>query len=241
MKKTFQISFLFLLSILFIQCTDDEVMPMDEEPSVETLTDIDGNVYQTVVIGNQTWMVENLKTKTFNDGEAIPEWMFGDSWHNLNNPQVYYQWADTSDLNDEIEEDLPEGFYGALYNEMSLASGKLAPEGWRIPTAQDFRDLEAFLATDGHDNTQAIALKSNSGWSMSSGNGTDNYGFNVLPNGYAAAGGTATGAGIIATLATSDIDSEAKTRTVINFFDEPSFSIGDNSWALGAGVRCIKE
>lgn len=240
MKKIFEIFPLFLFLLFLSACTDDETME-PEEPTVETLTDIDGNEYETVIIGNQTWMTENLKTQTFNDGTAIPEWMFGDSWHNLNNPQEYWQWAGTGDLNNVYDEDLPEDYYGAMYNEMALSSGKLAPEGWRIPTVEDYMALEAYLNANGFAGNEATALKSTFGWADSNLNGTNEVGFNGFPNGYVAAGGTATGSEVIATYATSNTDSEAKTRTVVNLYQEPTISYADNGWALGAGVRCIKE
>ncbi len=244
MKNAIQFIAIFFISLLFIQCTDETDLPEpleETETEAETVMDIDGNVYETIRIGNQTWMVENLKTITFNDGTPISEWEFGESWHNLNNPQFFYQWASTGDLNNLHDEELPEDFYGALYNDLVLSSGKLAPEGWRIPSSQDFRDLEAFLASDGHTGKEALAIKSTFGWVSDLDNGTDDYGFSALPNGYVAAGGTATGAQVIATLATSDLNTTDKTRMVLNIYQDPTFSFANNSWHLGAGVRCIKE
>ncbi len=222
----------------------DTASPPDTAPAdtgSHELVDIDGNVYATVTIGEQVWMAEMFRATTFNDGVAIAEWEFGDDWF-AGGATPLYQWADASDLNGLYDEELPEDFYGALYNEGALASGRLAPEGWRIPTEQDFLDLEAFVASDGHAGREAEALKSTSGWTPDSYNGSDAYGFNALPNGYVAAGGTATGAQVIAGLATSTVDADAKTRLIINLmFDEPTMFYGQNSILLGAGVRLIKE
>lgn len=225
-----------LMAVLLTQCSkeDDDVV----QPGNETVTDIDGNVYHTVIIGDQTWMVENLKTTKCNDGTPIDEYTSGNNW---NAPGVRYQWADTDDLNNLYPEPLPEDFYGAMYNEAALSSGKLAPIGWRIPSEQDFIELEDFIASDGQLDMEAIALKATNGWVPSIGNGTDLYDFNALPNGYVTSTGTATGAQAIASWATTEVDTVNNTRRIANIFDQDTILYFDNSTLLGAGVRCIKE
>ena len=76
-----------------------------------TATDIDGNVYKTVVIGNQEWFAENLKTTKFNDGSVIPQISDDNSWSQLTSPA--YCW-----YNNQPEFSNP---YGALYNCLVLA------------------------------------------------------------------------------------------------------------------------
>lgn len=237
MKKTFTYIVFAIIVFTFIHCNPDDNPPTDSD----SLTDIDGNVYKTVKIGDQIWTIENLKVTTLNDGTPIEEWSFVNDWYNGNNPVLYYQWADTSDLNNLFDEELPFDYYGALYNEFALANDKLAPEGWRIPTEQDFKILETFLANNGHINDEASALKTVTGWAPTSSNGTDIYGFNGRPNGYASAFGTATGAQIICVWATSTINNAENTRRVVSLFDEPNILFSSNSNRLGAGVRLIKE
>lgn len=231
-------SFLFHYSTIG-QKVDNVPTPPENIQWRGTATDIDGNTYQTLILGTQEWMLENLKTTTFNDGEAITEWEFGDSWYATGITPLY-QWAGTSDLNNIYPEPLPHDFYGAMYNEAALASGKLAPTGWRIPSEDDFIELEDFLANDGHFENEATVLKSTFGWTDFSGNGTDLYGFNGLPNGYVAAGGTATGSESIATWATTDINETEQTRTVLNLYQESTMLYSNNSNRLGAGVRCVR-
>ncbi len=207
---------------------------------VGSVTDIDGNVYQTITIGSQEWMIENLKTTTFNDGEPITEWVFGDDWWS-GGTFPYYQWADTDDLNNVYPDPLPFDFYGALYNDAAISSGKLAPAGWRIPTEQDFIALENYIASNGQAGQEGNALKSTSGWVSGSDNGTDIYGFNGLANGYASVFGTATAGGIISSWATTDVDAANQTRKVVQLFDQDTILFSDDSVRLGFGIRCIKE
>ncbi len=199
--------------------------------------DEDGNLYTTITLGSQTWILENLKTTTFNDGEVIPEYMSGDNW----NSEPFYQWASTLDLNNAVDGDIPFDYYGAMYNDATIDSGKLAPTGWRIPSEQDFIDLESFIGNNGQSGNEGTVLKSSSGWVSSIGNGTDLFGFKGLPNGYVDSNGTAKVDGVICTWATSDVNTTNQTRRIINLFDENSILFFDQSILLGAGIRCIKE
>ena len=207
---------------------------------IGSVTDIDGNVYKTITLGSQEWMLENLKTTTFNDGQAITEYMFGDNWYN-GGVIPYYQWAETSDLNNLYPDPLPFDFYGAIYNEAAIASGKLAPDGWKIPSQQDFIELVNYMASNGQAGKEGIALKSTYGWVSFYGNGTDLYGFNGLPNGYASALGGATGAQTISSWATTDVNLANQTRRIAQLFDQDVLLYFDNGIQLGAGIRCIKE
>ncbi len=206
-----------------------------------TATDADGNVYNSIKIGDQYWMIENLKTTTFNDGTPITEYTSDEEWNKDNKTFPFYQWASTEDLNNAVEEELPFDYYGAMYNHAAIESGKLAPQGWRIPTEQDWIELRDYLSNDGHLNNEANALKSFSGWVASSGNGFDAYGFKGLPNGYVDSNGTPKVDGIICTWATSDYTAADETRRIINLFDESLILFFDQSVLLGCGIRCVKE
>jgi len=74
--------------------------------NAQTVTDIDGNVYHTVTIGTQEWMVENLKTTRYNDSLEIPLEVDDVAWENLNTPGYCWYNNDTANKN----------LYGAMYN-----------------------------------------------------------------------------------------------------------------------------
>ncbi len=242
MKKITTTLLLVFNILLFTQCKKQiEIITEPTETIAETLKDADGNVYNTIKVGNQIWMKENLKTTKFNDGTPITKYVFGIDWLNLNTPQALYQWAGTSNNNNVYPNPLPFDYYGAMYNHVAIESGKLAPTGWRIPTEQDFLILKNHLTNNGFAGKEGLALKSNFGWITSSGNGTDAVGFRGLPNGYVSAFGSTVSFEGICNWATTNTNSTSKTRRVVTLFDKETISILDNSHYIGVGIRCIKE
>jgi uncharacterized protein (TIGR02145 family) len=139
-----------------------------------TITDYDGNVYQTVIIGDQCWMKENLKTTKYKDGTSIPYVPNSSNWIHLSTPGYCWFNNDQTSFKDT---------YGALYNWHAVNTGNLCPNGWHVSSDAEFTELTDYIASNGHSGTEATALKSTSGWN-DSGNGTDNFGFSALPGGY---------------------------------------------------------
>ncbi len=101
-----------------------------------TVTDIDGNEYKTVVLGNQEWMTENLKVKHYRNGDAIPKIPDGPDWkEQTTGAYVAYN-------NDESKVTA----YGYLYNWHAVNDSRnIAPEGWHVATDEEWNELEAFL------------------------------------------------------------------------------------------------
>jgi uncharacterized protein (TIGR02145 family) len=96
----------------------------------EIIHDSEGNSYSTVKIGNQIWMAENLKTSVFSDGAPIRMLTSSYEWQNVDTPcQCQY---------DNQEANLT---FGRLYNWFCIKQGALCPEGWRIPTLDDWKIL----------------------------------------------------------------------------------------------------
>ena len=96
----------------------------------EIIYDIEGNSYQTIKIGNQVWMAENLKTSLFSDGSPISMPTSNYEWQNVDTPcQCLYANQD-GNIN-----------FGRLYNWFCINQGNLCPEGWRIPTLDDWKIL----------------------------------------------------------------------------------------------------
>lgn len=111
------------------------ITPIDLTGEKSVVTDADGNIYQTIGIGAQVWMAENLKTTRFNDGTSIPFITSNLEWGHLIAPA--YCWYN----NDENNKDI----YGALYNWYAVGSGKLCPSGWHVPDDPEWAAIEIFL------------------------------------------------------------------------------------------------
>jgi len=145
------------------------------------LADAEGNLYNTVKIGNQVWMTENLRVTKLNDNTLIPEVTDNTPWIGTTAPA--YCW-----YNNDITY---KPTYGALYNWYAVTSGKLCPTGWHVPTDNEFSTLEQSLgmAADQLDlwgfrgTDQGTRLKNTTGWD-DGGNGTNSSGFSALPGGY---------------------------------------------------------
>lgn len=145
-----------------------------------TVTDIDDNVYHTVTIGTQVWMVENLKVTKFNDGTAIPLVSDSLAWSNLT--AFGYCW-----YNNDVS--TYKNTYGALYNWNTVKTGKLCPSGWHVPSNDDWATLIDYLGGEsaaGHKLNEA----GTSHWQSSNAGATNKSGFTALPGGCRSNDGT---------------------------------------------------
>ncbi|MCX6258772.1 MAG: fibrobacter succinogenes major paralogous domain-containing protein [Bacteroidia bacterium] len=136
--------------------------------------DIDSNVYHTVTIGSQVWMIENLKVTKYNDGTAIPFVMDTSAWINLTTPGFCWYNNDAPTYKNT---------YGALYNWYAVNTGKLCPEGWHVPSDAEWTQLTNYL---GGVNIAGGKLKEagTAHW-LSPNTGADNSsGFTALPGGF---------------------------------------------------------
>ncbi len=139
-KMTTKIKFKFILFflncsiLLFLGCSKKE-----KDSKVDTVTDIEGNIYSTIKIGNQVWMAENLKVTKFRNGDPISNITNMLAWENcfLNEKAAYCDIKNDPNYKSE---------YGRLYNWYSVNDiRKLAPTGWHIPTQSEFNTLVMYL------------------------------------------------------------------------------------------------
>ncbi len=159
--------------MLAISCKKDEkknTTPTPPSPTA-TVTDIEGNIYNTIKIGTQTWMMENLKVTKYNDGTAIPLVTDEIAWSNLSTPG--YCWYN----NDKVT--YTANKYGALYNWFVVITGKLAPTGWHVPSDAEWTTLENYLIANGYNydgsttgNYYTKSLAATTNWTSYTGIGT---------------------------------------------------------------------
>ena len=178
---------------------DSVVFYAKATPAGSTVTDKDGNVYNTVTIGTQTWMKENLKTITYNDGTPIQLVTDNTAWSNLITP-AYSNYNNTTNA-DTINT------YGRLYNWYTVNTNKLCPTGWHVPSDAEWTTLENYLIANGYNydgtttgNKYAKSLAATTNWLSYTGVGTvgntdypakrNATGFTALPGGYRSYNGT---------------------------------------------------
>ncbi|MCH7785230.1 MAG: fibrobacter succinogenes major paralogous domain-containing protein [Bacteroidetes bacterium] len=140
--------------------------------SIAQITDQDGYTYNTITIGNMSWMAENLNVSHFRNGDPIPEAKTNEEWKKAgDNGQPAWCYYKNEGFNGEK--------YGKLYNWYATNDSRgLAPKGWHIPSDEEWNDLEDYLGASGH----GTKMKNTSGW-KNDGNGTNESGFSGLPGG----------------------------------------------------------
>ncbi len=142
------------------------------ECGTSTVKDYDGNVYNTVPIGNQCWMKENLRTTHFSNGASIA---LGTSY-GVSTPAHYYPGHDSAHV----------GTYGYLYNWVAVMNGTasssatpsgvrgICPKGWHVPSDAEWTQMENFVSSqeqylcNNSTSNIAKALSSTTNWNSSS-------------------------------------------------------------------------
>ena len=185
--KTMHTYFVVLIAIILIfNACDNSTEPKNTPPEI-TCTDIDGNTYETVQIGDQCWMVGNLKVTHYRNGDAIPTGLSDSQWTTTN--AGAYSVYDNNESNADT--------YGYLYNWYAVDDTRnIAPEGWHIPTDEEWMELEMYLGMSeseanstgyrGTDQSSQLAGRADL-WDSGNLKNNANFGtsgFNALPGGY---------------------------------------------------------
>ena len=162
-----------------------------EEKSLRTwdnspITDIDGNEYSTVLIGDQIWMAENLRVVRFADGTPIPKIEDDTAWAAIVYPGKAYCWYENDSASYAAT-------YGALYNYEAAKRGYetynpkmvqgVCPDGWHMPDNREWASLINYL---GGDEIAGGKLKEagTTHWQNPNTGATNESGFTALPGGY---------------------------------------------------------
>ncbi len=158
---------MFVFVIIIITIT----FSFGTKESHSQVTDYDGNVYKTVIIGNQEWTSENLNVEHYRNGDIIPQVQDWNTFFNLTTGAwCYYEhiWANGRS-------------YGKLYNWYAVSDSRgLAPEGWHIPSEEEWKQLEDAL---GGYLLAGGKLKATTLWAKPNKGATNESGFTALPGG----------------------------------------------------------
>jgi uncharacterized protein (TIGR02145 family) len=202
-------------------------------PTANPVTDIDGNIYNTVGIGFQLWMTTNLKTTKYNDGTTIPIVTDNTAWINLSTPG--YCWYNNNEATYK-------NIYGALYNWYTVNTGKLCPIGWHVPSDWEWSVLGYAL---GGESVAGGKLKETgtTHWLSPNTGATNETGFTALP------GSSRTYNGFFRDLGydgwwwssiQSTLDNQyAKFLSILN--SSSKVWPNEEQKILGFSVRCIKD
>ncbi|MBP5651010.1 MAG: fibrobacter succinogenes major paralogous domain-containing protein [Bacteroidales bacterium] len=219
---------------------------------IAVISDYDGNNYNTVQIGGQCWLKENLRTTHYADGSSIP---YANSGYNDENPFYYRNGG------------LDESVYGLYYNWPAVMHGEagsnanpsgvqgICPDGWHVPSPAEFNQLYAYVASDTsywcNDNSEYIAksLVSQTGWNTyynyacypgtdpSANNAT---GFSAMPAGYRSSGESYYDVSNDAYLYTSWADGWAAYYARMRYSWRYVTTSYDSKY-YGRAVRCVRN
>ena len=161
MEKTKSILFITVIIALFFITNK----------SFPQITDIDGNTYNTVKIGNQEWTAENLNVEHYRNGDVIPQVQDKAQWSELTTGAWCYYKNDSKNGKT----------YGKLYNWYAIHDSRgLAPEGWHIPSDAEWTKLTDFL---GGKEVVGGKLKATILWESPNTGATNESGFSAFPGG----------------------------------------------------------
>jgi len=221
------------------------------------LTDYDGNVYQTVQIGEQLWMKENLKTTHYADGTALIDGTGAGDISDDYTTKYYF-------ANNDDESNV--ATYGRLYTWAAATNGVsdgetnpgevqgACPAGWHVPADKEWIELEIYLGmskieatkTELRGTDEGVKLRDNSKnyWTQSVPYfylGTNESGLTALPAGNRSYNGSYVGLkyGTGFWSATESINSWAWVRRL--FYDKPTVYRYDRYKSRGYSVRCVKD
>jgi uncharacterized protein (TIGR02145 family) len=196
-----------------------------------TVTDIDGNVYHTITIGTQTWMVENLKVTHYRNGDGIPNITDDTVWDGLTTG-AYCEY--NNDINNVAT-------YGRLYNWYAVDDSRnIAPAGWHVPSDAEWQTLVDYL---GGSSVAGGKMKETgyTHWLSPNTGATNESGFSGLPGGWRSDPGTCSNIDYYANFwsSTEDYSSVAWSRSLIYNDSVVYHRIYDKE--TGISVRCVKD
>lgn len=202
------------------------------EENIESVTDIDRNVYRAVKIGAQVWMAENLKVTHYRDGSPIHNVQGEEEWGLLHEGAYCLFPEDPSGYKET---------YGCLYNFYAVEDRRgLAPEGWHVPTASEWRELIIHLGGDAIGGSKMKATLSKL-WKIVPPGSSNESGFSALPAGGRGRRGEIGEVGYYATWWSSTSPGSMNAWHWGLHPDKNSLRYNPGHKASGFSVRCVKN
>ncbi len=186
-------------------------------------------------IGNQIWAIYDLHTTYFLNGDSIPYAQSNEEWEiaGMNHKPAWCKYQENED--DETP-------LGILYNIYAITDPRgIVPEGWRISTIADWKDLEKYVLNSG---SQLIDLLTYEGWQY--GNREEKYDFSIFSGGWRDVGFGGMNENITywcEPAEESQSDNLMVNTVTVQQYEDGSvqFNIGKTSWIMGHYVRLVKD
>lgn len=198
-----------------------------------TVNDIDGNVYHTVTIGKQVWMVENLKTTRYRNGDIIGT-TFRATLNISSQNRPKYQWAYEGNASNVAT-------YGRLYTwHAATDSRNICPTGWHLPSDTEWTILTTNLGglSDAGGKLKEAGTRH---WIISDTVATNSSSFTALPGGYRSSNGAFGGIGYYGYWWSSTEYSSNNAWLRFLSYNSSKANRSNNSKTCGFSVRCIKD
>lgn len=187
--------------------------------------DIDGNAYDTVHIGTQVWMKQNLNTSRYNNGTAIPNVTDNTTWAGLSTGARCYYNNDSSYFGSRV---------GAIYNWYTVNTNNICPIGWHVPSDNEWIELETFL---GGSNIAGGKLKSIN-WGSG---GTDDFDFSAKGGGQRNALGNFASYDLVGIWWTSNAVNSSNSWYRYIFQNDVFLGKTNEEKVVGNSIRCLKD
>jgi len=203
-----------------------------------TVTDIDEITYQTLKIGEQWWMAENLRVTRYNNGDAIPFLIIPEEWAATKTPAFGYFANDTSNIKK----------FGLLYNWFTVDDKReICPDGWHVPSDQEWIQMEKALGMSTQESEKMTAWRGTiEGNKLKSAvfGGNNSTGFSAVGTGYRHPTGSYKGQGTDNDYWTSTVYYNAGIREgVLHGLLNNKTTIVRNHHTADYGfcIRCVKN
>jgi len=193
--------------------------------------DIDDNIYETVQVGDQFWMAENLKVTHYRNGDPIPTGYTNEEWSNLDDTDSgAFAIYDDDQGNVDI--------YGNLYNWYAVyESLGICPEGWQVPSDSEWSDLTNYLGSEAGGKLKETGFDH---WNSPNTGATNESGFTALPGGYRNNGGYIHMGNYNYFWSTTAFNSSSSVGRKL-YFNTSSVHQSHFDNRTGFSIRCIKD
>ncbi|HEQ98213.1 MAG TPA: hypothetical protein ENO22_02605 [candidate division Zixibacteria bacterium] len=207
-----------------------------------TVTDYDGNVYHTVLIGDQCWMMDNLKVTHYSNGDPIPNVTDSAEWEGLTTGAYCNYNNDEGNV----------AIYGRLYNWYAVDDSRnIAPVGWHVPSDAELKQLEMYLGMSraeadatglrGTDEGGKLKEAGTTHWYAPDTGGTNESGFSALPGGCRYIGGTFGDMGNFAYFWSSPESSSNRAWLRLLYYGSSYVFRFSGDKRYGFSVRCVRD